>query len=159
MWADRATAERTGDLVHPHVAQTADPLKALRVQEVGFIDDQDHVLAALCRLGRQQLLGLGDQRGVMKPRGAAQLGDDDPVDPTQPHTRRAEIEHGVPGRIKAETAARAATVFPAPHSPEITPIACSAMHHEIRATASPWAPCACNIPGARSFPNGILENP
>ena len=57
------------------------------------------------------------------------------------------------------TAARAATVFPAPHSPEITPIACSEMHHWIRATASACAPCACNIPGARSLPNGILVNP
>ena len=34
------------------------------------------------------------------------------------------------------TAARAATVLPAPHSPLITPIACSLMHHAIRATAS-----------------------
>ena len=57
------------------------------------------------------------------------------------------------------TAARAATVFPAPHSPEITPIACSLMHHDMRATASACAPWACSIPGARSFPNGILENP
>ena len=57
------------------------------------------------------------------------------------------------------TAARAATVLPAPHSPVITPIACSQMHQEIRATASACAPCACSIPGARSFPNGILLNP
>jgi hypothetical protein len=33
------------------------------------------------------------------------------------------------------------------------------MHHEIRATASACEPCACSIPGARFFPNGILENP
>jgi hypothetical protein len=57
------------------------------------------------------------------------------------------------------TAARAATVFPAPHSPLITPIACSLMHHDIRATASACAPVGCSIPGARSFPNGILLNP
>ena len=57
------------------------------------------------------------------------------------------------------TAARAATVFPAPHSPLITPIACSEMHHWIRATASACAPCACSIPGAKSFPKGILLNP
>ena len=57
------------------------------------------------------------------------------------------------------TAALAATVFPAPHSPEITPIACSEMHHDIRATASPCAACACNIPGAKSLEKGILEKP
>ena len=33
------------------------------------------------------------------------------------------------------------------------------MHHDMRATASACAPCACSIPGAKSFPNGILENP
>ena len=57
------------------------------------------------------------------------------------------------------TAARAATVLPAPHSPLITPIACSVMHHEIRATACLCALWACSIPGARSLPNGIRENP
>ena len=60
---------------------------------------------------------------------------------------------------KPAPAARAATVFPAPHSPETARIACSQMHHWIRATACPCASWACNIPGARSFPNGILENP
>ena len=53
------------------------------------------------RLGREQLLGLGDQRGVMKPRGAAQGGDDQPVDPAQPHPRRAEVEHRVPRGVQA----------------------------------------------------------
>jgi hypothetical protein len=37
---------------------------------------------------------------------------------------------------KAATAARAATVLPAPHSPVMTPMADSAMHQEMRATAS-----------------------
>ena len=60
---------------------------------------------------------------------------------------------------KPATAARAATVFPAPHSPLITPIACSLMHHWILATAWACASWACSIPGARSFPNGILEKP
>jgi hypothetical protein len=49
--------------------------------------------------------------------------------------------------------------LPAPHSPLITPIACSLMHQEIRATASACARWPCSIPGARSLPNGIRENP
>jgi hypothetical protein len=51
--------------------------------------------------GGQQLLGLGDQRGVMKPRAAAERGDDQPVDPAQPDPRGAEVEHCVPGRVQA----------------------------------------------------------
>ncbi len=51
-------------------------------------------------LGGEQLLRLGDQRGVMKPRDAAQPGDDRRVDPAQSHARGAEVEDRVPGRVQ-----------------------------------------------------------
>jgi hypothetical protein len=57
------------------------------------------------------------------------------------------------------TAARAATVLPAPHSPVMTPIWRSATHQPILATASRWAVWVCSIPGARSLPKGIRANP
>ena len=49
--AEQQQAER-GGLVHPHVAQAPDALQALSIEQVCLIDDQDHVLAALRRLGR-----------------------------------------------------------------------------------------------------------
>ena len=60
---------------------------------------------------------------------------------------------------RAASAARTATVFPAPTSPVITPMRCSVMHQPIRATASPWAAWRCSMPGARSRPNGVRVNP
>jgi hypothetical protein len=45
-----------------------------------------------------------------------------------------------------ETAARTATIFPAPTSPVITPIRRSATHQPIRATASPWLACGAGSP-------------
>jgi hypothetical protein len=68
---------------------------------MSLIDDEDHLLATLAALGLKQLLGLGDQRGVMKPRRATQRGDDQPVDPAQPHPGRAEVDNRVPGRVQA----------------------------------------------------------
>jgi hypothetical protein len=66
-----------------------------------FVDDEHDLLATLSALGRQQLLGLGDQRGVMKPWGTAQRGDDQPVDPAQPDAGGAEVDDRVPGRVQA----------------------------------------------------------
>ena len=57
------------------------------------------------------------------------------------------------------TAARAATVFPAPHSPEITPIACSEMHHEIRATASRVRGVCVQHPGREVLPERHPREP
>ena len=68
---------------------------------MGFIADQDHPLAALGDLRGEQLLRLGDQRGVMKLRAAAKAGDDHPVDPAQPDPWRAEVEDRVPGCVQA----------------------------------------------------------
>ena len=36
-----------GDLIHPHIRQTADALKALSIEEMRFIDDHHDVLATL----------------------------------------------------------------------------------------------------------------
>lgn len=57
------------------------------------------------------------------------------------------------------TAARAATVLPDPHSPVTTPMARSAMHHWMRATASAWLRWACSTPGASVLANGMREKP
>src|ERR1700747_356559 len=54
---------------------------------------------------------------------------------------------------------RTETVFPAPTSPVMTPIARSLMHQEMRATASLWEACRCSIPGARLRRKGIRRNP
>jgi hypothetical protein len=54
---------------------------------------------------------------------------------------------------------RTETVFPAPTSPVITPMARSAMHQVMRAQASLWAAWRCSMPGARSRPNGMRVNP
>ena len=78
----------------------------------------------------------------------------------QVHYRASKVkQYFKEGRALRTETARAATVLPAPHSPLITPIACSVMHHWIRATASACERWVCSIPGAKSFPNGILENP
>ena len=94
---EQKQAERRG-LVHAHVRQAPDALQALAVEQVRLIDDQHDLLAPLRALGCQQLLGLGNQRGVMKAGGAAQRGDDHPVDPAQPHPRRAEVDDRVRAR-------------------------------------------------------------
>jgi hypothetical protein len=54
---------------------------------------------------------------------------------------------------------RTETVFPAPTSPVMTPIARSVMHQVMRATASLWAAWRWSMPGARSRPKGMRVNP
>ena len=87
-------------LIHPEVAQAAHALKRLGVEEVRLVDDQHDLFAALAGFGDQQLLGLGDQRGMVKPGRVAQRGDDQPVDAAQPDTGGAEVEDRVPGGVK-----------------------------------------------------------
>ena len=71
------------------------PFQAVGVQQVRLIADEQDLLAALGGLGGQQLLGLGDQRGAVKPRPAAEAGDDRGVDAAQPDAGGAEIEDRV----------------------------------------------------------------
>ena len=44
--AQQEQAER-GGLIHPHVRQAPDPLQALGIEQVRFVNDQDDLLAAL----------------------------------------------------------------------------------------------------------------
>ena len=155
---EQQQAER-GGLVHPHVRQAADPLKALGIQEVGFVDDDHDLLAALGALGRQQLLGLGDQRGVMKPRGAAQCGDDQPVDPAQPHPGGAEIEHRVPGGVQSGDRRPGSDRLPRPalardHADRLLRDAPLDPGDRLRVRAM-----GVQHPGREVLPNGIRENP
>src|SRR3974390_1809382 len=57
------------------------------------------------------------------------------------------------------TAARAATVFPAPTSPVMTPSRVSAMQKLIRAVAWAWACRANRSPAAIALPNGVRASP
>src|SRR5438045_4685495 len=57
------------------------------------------------------------------------------------------------------TAARAATVFPAPTSPVITPSRVWSMQKLIRAVAWAWAWRANRSPAAIAFPNGVRASP
>ena len=57
------------------------------------------------------------------------------------------------------SAARTATVLPAPTSPVTTPRARSSTHQVMRATASAWLAWVCSIEGARSFWNGMRVKP
>ena len=54
---------------------------------------------------------------------------------------------------------RTETVLPAPTSPVTTPMERSAMHQEMRATASLWEACRCSMPGARLRPKGMRLKP
>src|SRR5215510_6023880 len=60
---------------------------------------------------------------------------------------------------RAATAARTATVFPAPTSPVTTPSVCSATQKLIRAIASAWACRANRSLAAMAFPNGVRASP
>src|SRR5487761_167370 len=57
------------------------------------------------------------------------------------------------------TAARTATVFPAPTSPVITPSRIWSMQKLIRAVAWAWACRANRSPAAIAFPNGVRASP
>src|SRR6266566_4998386 len=57
------------------------------------------------------------------------------------------------------TAARTATVFPAPTSPVMTPSKVSAMQKLIRAVAWAWACRANRSPAAIALPNGVRASP
>src|SRR5438132_13992425 len=57
------------------------------------------------------------------------------------------------------TAARTATVFPAPTSPVITPSRIWSMQKLIRAVAWAWAWRANRSPAAIAFPNGVRASP
>src|SRR6267142_1543618 len=57
------------------------------------------------------------------------------------------------------TAARTATVLPAPTSPVMTPSKVSAMQKLIRAVAWAWACRANRSPAAIAFPNGVRASP
>src|SRR5258708_35806128 len=57
------------------------------------------------------------------------------------------------------TAARAATVLPAPTSPVITPSRVSVMQKLIRAVAWAWACRANRSPAAIALPNGVRASP
>src|SRR5437868_12565956 len=57
------------------------------------------------------------------------------------------------------TAARTATVFPAPTSPVITPSRISTTQKLIRAVAWAWAWRANRSPAAIAFPNGVRASP
>src|SRR2546430_11616726 len=57
------------------------------------------------------------------------------------------------------TAARTATVFPAPTSPVITPSRIWSMQKLIRAVAWAWAWRANKSPAAIAFPNGVRARP
>src|SRR5271169_3408783 len=60
---------------------------------------------------------------------------------------------------RPETAARTATVFPAPTFPVTTPSACSTMQKLIRAIASAWAWRANRSLAAICLPNGVRASP
>src|SRR5690348_17073692 len=60
---------------------------------------------------------------------------------------------------RAATAARTATVFPAPTSPVTTPGVCSTTQKLIRAIASAWACRATRSLAAIAFPNGVRARP
>src|SRR4051794_11191600 len=57
------------------------------------------------------------------------------------------------------TAARTATVFPAPTSPVMTPSKVSVMQKLIRAVAWAWAWRANRSPAAMDLPNGVRASP
>src|SRR5512142_554718 len=57
------------------------------------------------------------------------------------------------------TAARTATVLPAPTSPVMTPSRVSVMQKLIRAVAWAWACRANRSPAAIAFPNGVRASP
>src|SRR5437868_14291868 len=57
------------------------------------------------------------------------------------------------------TAARTATVFPAPTSPVITPSRTWSMQKLIRAVAWAWACRASRSPAAIALPNGVRVSP
>src|SRR4051794_39576025 len=57
------------------------------------------------------------------------------------------------------TAARTATVLPAPASPEMTPSKVSVMQKLIRAVAWAWAWRANRSPAAIALPNGVRASP
>src|SRR5271169_6480064 len=65
-------------------------------------------------------------------------------------------------RSRAASAARTATVLPAPTSPVITPMRRSATHQPMRATASLWALWRCKMAGdlpasAGSSEGGVID--
>ena len=88
-------------LVHAGVAQAADAFQRVGAQQVRFVDDEDDLFAALGGLGGEQVLGLGDQRRVVKARAAAEAGHDRGVDAAQPDAGGAEVDDGVPGGVQA----------------------------------------------------------
>ena len=64
-----------------------------------------------------------------------------------------------PEGSRSATAARIATVFPAPTSPVTMPIVLSATAQAMRAAASPQSRWRCSLEGGRSRPNGMRASP
>jgi hypothetical protein len=66
------------------------------IEEVGFVDDDDDVLAAFVAFGGERVLGLWDQRGFVEPGGAAECCDDRGVEPSGADGGVAEVDDRVP---------------------------------------------------------------
>ena len=106
------------------VGQHADRLQLGVVEEVGFVDHDDGGAAAFDLFDGEGVDGLRDQGGVVGQRPRPERGDDLVVDAADPDGRVREVDDGVAVGSRAASAARTATVFPAPTSPVMTPIRC-----------------------------------
>jgi len=62
---------------------------------VTFVTDEDHRFAPFDALGRDQLLGLGNERGAVEPGHAAERGDDRSVDSAEADPRGAQVNRRV----------------------------------------------------------------
>ena len=67
---------------------------------MALVENEHDPTAALGFLGLEHLLGLGDQRRGVKPRGVTERSDDLGVDPARADHRVGEVDHRVPARIK-----------------------------------------------------------
>ncbi|MDQ6778383.1 MAG: hypothetical protein M3071_19675, partial [Actinomycetota bacterium] len=75
-------------LVHPSVAQAAQPFEGLGAEQMRLVDHEHDLFAALGALTGEKVLGLGDQDRAVKLGLAAEPGEDRGVDPAQPDPGR-----------------------------------------------------------------------
>ena len=105
------------------VGEHPDGFQLVVCEQVRFVDDQDGGAAAFGVFGGEGVGGLGDEGGGVEAGDAAEGGDDVVQDAADADGGVGEVDDGVPGGVQAARAARMATVFPAPTSPVMTPMA------------------------------------
>jgi len=70
-----------GTTIHVRVRDHPQVLELVGVEEVTFVDNQEHPPSPFALGASQGVSGLGDKRSTMEPRCAAQGGDDQAQDP------------------------------------------------------------------------------